>query len=287
MQRRSFLKFIALGSLYPALPAIGATQIPDTSPNHLPDTSTGSNLNEPKPTEDYLRKMRNPNSFYEGDVTSDSSQKRLVCSLARRLGQVKITVGHGNFSVLSFDDMLVYARRYSQIGEFTREETDFLEKIFYEDAMQYGFYGEKPLTNMTDSINQRSIKKVPYSGQFLFKGGPLELYTKIKRDIGDTLVLTSGVRSVVKQMDLFIRKASKFDGNLSLASRSLAPPGYSFHGIGDFDVGHVDLGTQNFTDAFAETDEFKKLIDLGYIKIRYPKGNTLGVRFEPWHIKVV
>jgi LAS superfamily LD-carboxypeptidase LdcB len=28
-------------------------------------------------------------------------------------------------------------------------------------------------------------------------------------------------------------------------------------------------------------------MDLGYIKIRYPKGNPFGVRFEPWHIKVV
>ena len=113
-----------------------------------------------------------------------------------------------------------------------------------------------------------------------------KLYTKIKNEIGDNLVLTSGVRSVVKQMHLFLSKASKYEGNLSLASRSLAPPGYSFHGIGDFDVGHIKLGARNFTDAFAETDEFKKLIDLGYIDIRYPKDNKLGVRFEPWHIKV-
>jgi len=105
-------------------------------------------------------------------------------------------------------------------------------------------------------------------------------------DIGDTITLTSGVRSVVKQMHLFLRKASKYEGNLSLASRSLAPPGYSFHGIGDFDVGHIKLGEQNFTDAFAKTDEFKKLIDLGYINIRYLMDNELGVRFEPWHIKV-
>jgi LAS superfamily LD-carboxypeptidase LdcB len=91
---------------------------------------------------------------------------------------------------------------------------------------------------------------------------------------------------VVKQMQLFVSKADRADGNLSLASRSLAPPGYSFHGVGDFDVGIKGWGARNFTDDFATTDEFKKLLDLGYIDIRYPADNRLGVRFEPWHIKV-
>ena len=81
-------------------------------------------------------------------------------------------------------------------------------------------------------------------------------------------------------MHLFLRKASKYQGNLSLASRSLAPPGYSFHGIGDFDVGNIHLGVKNFTNAFAKTDEYKKLIDLGYIDIRYPMDNELGVRLS-------
>ena len=43
----------------------------------------------------------------------------------------------------------------------------------------------------------------------------------------DDLVLTTGVRGVVKQFYLFLRKADRANGNLSLASRSLAPPGYS------------------------------------------------------------
>ena len=55
----------------------------------------------------------------------------------------------------------------------------------------------------------------------------------------------------------------------------------------DFDVGKIGFGRKNFTEAFATTDEFKKLVDLGYVEIRYPEGNTFGVRYEPWHIKVV
>jgi D-alanyl-D-alanine carboxypeptidase len=28
------------------------------------------------------------------------------------------------------------------------------------------------------------------------------------------------------------------------------------------------------------------LVELGYINMRYPEDNLLGVRYEPWHIKV-
>ncbi len=269
MERRTFLKLAAVGGTCSSLPALSTIK------------QDGSDL-----TEDYLNKIRNPNEFYEGDITSDQHHQRLVRKLAHRLGRVKKIVGHGNFSVLSFDDMLRYSKVYSKIGNFNKEEVAFLDELFHEDAMHYGFYGEKPLDDLTATIPRREIVKIPRTGQFLFKGEPIKLYDKIKGDLGDSIVLTSGVRSVVKQMHLFLNKASKFDGNLSLASRSLAPPGYSFHGIGDFDVGNRFLGAANFTDEFAKTDEYKKLIDLGYIDIRYPMDNNLGVRFEPWHIKV-
>jgi len=100
-------------------------------------------------------------------------------------------------------------------------------------------------------------------------------------------VLTSGIRSVVKQTHLFLAKTIQSKGNMSRASRSLAPPGHSYHGIGDFDVGKVGFGRKNFSEEFARTDEFMKLVELGYVDIRYPKDNLYGVRYEPWHIKVV
>lgn len=276
MHRRSFVKMLLLGSALPALPSIVMAKSSGSEIKNIASGGIDASL-------DYLNKMRNPDQFHAHDIVSEQV---MVKNLARRLEKVQNFVGYRNFTVLSFDSMLRYGRHYSQIGSFDSKETDFLEKIFYEDAMRYGFYGEKPLTSITETIEQRSLVKIPHTGQYLFKGEPLELYTRIKRDIGDTITLTSGVRSVVKQMHLFLRKASKYEGNLSLASRSLAPPGYSFHGVGDFDVGHIKLGAQNFTEAFARTDEFKKLRDLGYIDIRYTMDNRLGVRFEPWHIKV-
>jgi LAS superfamily LD-carboxypeptidase LdcB len=131
------------------------------------------------------------------------------------------------------------------------------------------------------------VVKIPYTGNYLYKGKPLETHDKIKKDIGDNVILTSGVRSIIKQFLLFMKKVSDNNHNLSLASRSLAPPGYSYHGIGDFDVGQVGFGAANFTEDFTTTEIYKRLTESGYIKLRYQKGNLLGVRFEPWHIKVV
>jgi LAS superfamily LD-carboxypeptidase LdcB len=112
------------------------------------------------------------------------------------------------------------------------------------------------------------------------------MYEKLRKRVGDQLYLTSGIRGVVKQFLLFLDKAHNNNGNLSLASRSLAPPGYSYHGIADFDVGQTGFGALNFTGKFTTTEVFKKLEDMDYVTIRYPKDNLKGVRFEPWHIKV-
>lgn len=143
------------------------------------------------------------------------------------------------------------------------------------------------ITELTARIPNRDTIKLTGTGHYVFKGEPLKMYNKIRRDVGPSVVLTSGIRGVVKQIYLFLAKAIKTKGNLSQASRSLAPPGHSYHGVGDFDVGKVGLGASNFTSKFATTAEYKRLRELGYVLIRYTETNPYGVRFEPWHIKVV
>jgi D-alanyl-D-alanine carboxypeptidase len=235
---------------------------------------------------DYLHKIRNFDAHHQEDVCLDPAQFRLLKSCVARFKRLQRTVGHGNFYLLSFDGAIKISRNYPRVGRFTREELIFLEMIFYSDAAHYGFFGEKPLQNLTEHIQRRKVVKVPYTGNYLYKGLPLETYKKVRRDLGKQVILTSGIRSVIKQFLLFLNKAYKQKGNLSLASRSLAPPGYSYHGIGDFDVGQVGLGADNFSIRFTTTRVYRKLKDLGYVKIRYVEDNVLGVRFEPWHIKV-
>jgi len=221
------------------------------------------------------------------DVILSPEQRIIFDSALARLRRLQNYIGHGNFNIVGWDESLKFARSRDSIGAFTRTELDLIEELFFTDAKTLGFYGDKVVSNLSASIAKRDIAKIPRSGHFLFKGTSTETYNKIRRDVGDTVVLTSGVRSVVKQVYLFMNKAEQVDGNLSLASFSLAPPGHSYHAVGDFDVGKKGFGRKNFSEAFAQTDEFKRLIDLGYLDIRYPQLNPFGVRYEPWHIKVV
>ena len=147
--------------------------------------------------------------------------------------------------------------------------------------------GKKTIETITGQINKNRVQKMPHTGHYLYQGKPSEMFHALQKNIGPELVLTSGIRSVVKQFVLFLDKAFQSRGNLSMASRSLAPPGYSYHFLGDFDVGEKGFGKANFTEEFTQTRVYKKLTDLGYISFRYEQNNELGVRFEPWHIEVV
>lgn len=234
----------------------------------------------------YLEKMQNFEESHQEDVFLEPEQTTLLVSSFQRIDRVQTLVGHGNFNVIGFDDMLNYARHHTSVGEFTKQELDFLELVFFDDVERYGFFGEKVVDSLTAVVNERDRVKVNHTGHYLFRGQPLDMYQKIRQDVGDNVILTSGIRGIVKQTHLFLAKTIQADGNLSLASRSLAPPGHSFHGIGDFDVGKLGFGALNFTSQFAHTDEYRRLVDLGYLDMRYPEQNLFGVRFEPWHIKV-
>ena len=212
--------------------------------------------------------------------------KILLQSISLKLKQTQKVVGYGNFNLLSFDELLKLAISYPKIGSFNKEELDYIENVFYTHASEYGFYGKKVTHKLSDRITRNETVKIPHTGHYLYKGEPVDVYERLKKEVGPSIVLTSGVRSVVKQLDLFLYKANKLDGNYSQAAHSLAPPGYSFHGVSDFDVGKVGFGYKNFTSSFAKTKEYADLQKLGYISIRYPRNNPFGVRFEPWHIKV-
>lgn len=225
---------------------------------------------------------KNDNSIWISD-----NEVNVFLSACKKIELVKKAIGYGNFNILSFDDMLKIAKRYSRIGKFSEEELAFIEKIFYEDPTVYGFYGERTVPTLTTDINKKEVIKIPRTGHYLFRENAEKSYKRIITDVGDSLMLTSGVRSVPKQMNLYFNKIKRTGGNITLASHSLAPPGYSYHSIGDFDVGKKGWGHKNFTVSFARTEEFWRLRQLSYISMRYTINNKDGVRFEPWHVKII
>ncbi len=235
---------------------------------------------------DSQTRIRYFESVFEDDYFLPAEKMPVMLSLYQRLDRVQDIVGHGNFNLLSFDEAFLYARNYRQIGAFTQAELDFMEELFLTDARIYGFYGDKVIDQLTHRIPRDEVESIRGTGHFLFRGRSSAFYDKVREQVGDDLMLTSGVRSLVKQTHLFLAKVDQSEGNMSKASRSLAPPGYSYHAVGDFDVGKVGFGYRNFSDDFAETDVYRRLQDLGFVEIRYTTDNHYGVRYEPWHIQV-
>jgi D-alanyl-D-alanine carboxypeptidase len=282
MKRRDFIKAIAAGIILSGVDSIPLVSAEELLPRSQPLSQASFDTY----IKDYLHKMQNFDQPHHDDIFVEKELLPVLRSCVKRLKRLEETVGHGNFYLLSFDDALANARNYSDIGEFTKQELDFLERVFYTDSSAYGFIGDKPIDKMTFCIDQNDTVKIPDTGNYLYRGEAEKLYEKIKKNVGDKVYLTSGIRGVVKQFLLYLDKADNNHGNLSLASRSLAPPGYSYHGIADFDVGQIGYGILNFTGRFTTTEVFKKLETLDYVSLRYTDGNLKGVRFEPWHIKV-
>jgi len=98
---------------------------------------------EDKEIDEYLAKIRNFDANFNNDIYLLAAKRELLSRTINRLERVQDYVGHGNFNLIGFDEMLFFARNYESIGAFEKSELDFLEEIFFADANQYGFFGEK------------------------------------------------------------------------------------------------------------------------------------------------
>lgn len=273
MNRRNFFKYTASGIVLPSIvTSLNADELSVVKNKYFPL--------------DAIYKQSTPLDPSE-DIILDKNYEKTFYSVRKKIALVQRYVGYGNFNIISFDDTIKIAKIAKSIEAFSKEEKDFLEFIFYHDPIEQGFYGEKISLSITDRINKKEVKKIPRTGHYLFKGKSEGIYEEMKKDIGNTLVLTSGVRSVMKQTKLFLDKLYHSKNNLSVTSRSIAPPAYTYHSIGDFDVGKKGLGYSNFTARFALTEEFLKMRKLRYIEMRYTINNKDGVRYEPWHVKII
>jgi len=294
MERRDFIKLLSL-----SLPvfACGCADLRhhfikpksvEQAPAPLDDIGKASS--SPVAPVDLSNDVKTKSLYFDQNFPDDlycpAHSKQIMDSLITKFRAVQNYVGFGNFNLVGMDEFFFHTKYAPRITAITSAEKKFLEELYYKEAKELGFFGDKVFNSLTDNIHKKNTVKIPRSGHYLRKGKSVETYNKIVNDIGNTVILTSGVRALAKQFHLFLEKTATSDGNFSKASRSLAPPGYSFHGQNDFDIGKVGFGLGNFSDDFASTREFKVLSDLGYVDIRYKEMNNLGVRFEPWHIKI-
>ncbi|MBE2213263.1 MAG: D-alanyl-D-alanine carboxypeptidase family protein [Opitutaceae bacterium] len=101
---------------------------------------------------------------------------------------------------------------------------------------------------------------------------------------GRTLLLVSAYRSITRQAEIVRRKRARGD-SWDAILRVNAYPGFSEHHTGCA----VDLGAPgcvDLTEAFEATAEFAWLSThagrFGF-RLSYPRDNTEGITYEPWH----
>ena len=143
---------------------------------------------------DNLQKVKNFDQTFSEDIFLSAKKKIVFQTTFKKILRVKKLIGYANFNLISFDDMIMYARRYPKIGRFTKAELKFIYEIFFYDANKYGFHGNKVIKELTSEINKKETIKISGSGHYLFQGDALVKFNQLRKDVGPNLILTSGVR---------------------------------------------------------------------------------------------
>lgn len=114
--------------------------------------------------------------------------------------------------------------------------------------------------------------------------------TKQARADGVGIIPISGFRPVAYQESLFRKAVAKY-GSEDAAVRWVARPGHSEHHTGlAIDVGDDENPACDVEPPFEETPTFhwleKNAARFGF-ELSYPRNNSRGVHYEPWHWRFV
>ena len=122
-------------------------------------------------------------------------------------------------------------------------------------------------------------------------GEKFEQMVKDARKAGIRLVPISGFRSVEEQEKLFFNISRQRNQRPAERASVSAPPGHSEHHTGyAVDIGDGAVPATNLSEKFENTKAFKWLkanaARYGF-ELSFPKDNTQGVSYEPWHWRFV
>ncbi len=138
------------------------------------------------------------------------------------------------------------------------------------------------------------LQPISDDGRILMRQAAARAFLDMKeaaRSQGVYLVPISGFRSEEDQKYLFFEvKAQRGQVTTERAEVS-APPGYSEHHTGyAVDIGDANLPATDLSPNFENTPAFQWMKEnAAYysFEISFPKGNTQGVSYEPWHWRFV
>ncbi|MFN9695090.1 MAG: D-alanyl-D-alanine carboxypeptidase family protein [Synechococcaceae cyanobacterium] len=104
---------------------------------------------------------------------------------------------------------------------------------------------------------------------------------------GVALGLLSAFRSVGLQRQLFFDVGAERNQTAETRAKVSAPPGFSEHGTGyAVDLADLSAPGTDLSIRFADTRAFRWLSQNAaryHFRMSFPRDNTQGVAFEPWH----
>lgn len=117
-----------------------------------------------------------------------------------------------------------------------------------------------------------------------------ELMRQAAQSQGVNLMPVSGFRTAAAQKELFDSQINR-KGSAEAAAEFSAPPGHSEHHTGyAIDITDANVPEADIKQSFENTPAYQWLIQNAHMygfEESFPKNNTQGVTFEPWHWRYV
>ena len=81
--------------------------------------------------EPHSKKIRNFDAIFASDIYLNPHYESLLLRTATHLMRVESYIGHGNFNLMSLDEMIKAGKNFPKIGAFQVDELNFIEEVFF------------------------------------------------------------------------------------------------------------------------------------------------------------
>jgi LAS superfamily LD-carboxypeptidase LdcB len=186
----------------------------------------------------------------------------------------------------------------------SKEEVAFCKRFLKLNPRDFGFRGAylgikppaqgiKTIKGQAYTFKKKKIKIAPQYAPSPVYAAFKKLQRELKKATGKTILVESGYRSPAYQLFTVLYHLRLYKWNLKKTLKRVAMPGYSEHGDINTALDFITTeGSPSEEDlfGFAKTPEYAWLLkhagEFGFT-LSYPKGNKMGIMFEPWHWRFV
>lgn len=189
------------------------------------------------------------------------------------------------------------------LGQLNFLERRYVERIFAINPKELGFKGPYFSKEAVENLTAIAPKEFQINGKIYDTGvnympDPVhadydKMMQAMEKDLGKRLYVDSAYRSPGYQAKLFFEYLGP-ENNYSLDENAgwVAMPGYSEHGSKNTAVDFINQDGISGEAGDQKPEDFEKLPEYDWLVqnaakynfyLTYPKGNSYGVNYEPWH----